>query len=119
MTMVRAIVIPVDDDIREVQVDALDFRSLANAIGSEYIELVRCTDPAHYLIVDETGLLTGKTINRRASLLYPGPTGLRGDVLVVGWDETATYSDDEDASEIVATTMPVEEVSSWISQHTV
>ena len=117
--MVRAIVIPVEDDIREVMIDPIDFRSIANAIGSEYIELVRCADRNHYVIVDETGLLTGKPINRRASLLYPGPTGLRGDVLIVGWDEMQSFSDDEDATEIIATDMPVEEVSSWISQHTV
>jgi hypothetical protein len=89
---VKALVIPVNgDEVYEVVVDGEDFRSLASAIDAEYIELVRIPDRAHYLVVDETGLLTNQPVNPRASRLYPGPTGIRGDALLVGWDDSAAH----------------------------
>lgn len=86
--MGRAILIPADNtvDITEVDVDLNDFRAVAKAIGSEYIEGVRIMDPDHYLFVDETGRVTGKPLNGRASLLYRGGP-LCGDVLLTGGED--------------------------------
>jgi hypothetical protein len=65
------------------------WQDLAAAIGGgcHYIERVKVQDLYPLvLVVDEEGLY-GQQHNARASKLYPGPTGIKGNVLVVaeGW----------------------------------
>ena len=86
----KAVLMSVIGEAREVEVDG-DWKSLANAIGSEYIEVVRphgfgprdIQAGSPVLIVDEEGAMRGvKSINVGASLLYGGP--IYGAVLVLG-----------------------------------
>lgn len=85
-----AVIIPFDDDIPVLTAEVGDtWQSMATAIGHgcHYIEEVKVQ--ALYplvLVVDEEGLYHQQH-NRRASRLYPGPTGIRGNVLVLaeGW----------------------------------
>jgi hypothetical protein len=114
---VKALVIPVNgDEAYEVVVDGEDFRSLAAAIDAEYIELVRIADRAHYLVVDETGLLTNRPVNPRASRLYPGPTGIRGDALLVGWDESATFRDENEIGDVC---LMAPDFDAWLNAYAV
>lgn len=112
--MARAILIPANqrEQITEVDVDVSDFDALAEAIGSRYVEFVRIMDPAHRAVVDEAAALTREPLNERATL-YPG--GLRGDVLIVGWDQSQSYS--EDGIEMCAATVPLDEVTSWLMEN--
>lgn len=86
----KAVLIPVDmtEPITQVDVDN-DWRSLAKAIGAQYIECVRVFPGDNLaagrpiLVVDESGAITqGRERNARASALHP--SGLWGPALVVG-----------------------------------
>jgi hypothetical protein len=86
----KAVLMPVIGEATEVEVEE-DWRSLANAIESQYIEVVRphgfgprdIRAGSPVLIVDEEGAVRGvKSINVGASLLYGGP--IYGAVLVLG-----------------------------------
>lgn len=112
--MARAILIPADQrqEITEIDIDVADFDALAEAIGSRYVEFVRIADSTHRVVVDETGRLTGEPVNERAAL-YPG--GLRGDVLVIGWDESQSLS--ENGIEVCGATVPLDEVTVWLMEN--
>lgn len=108
--MTRTILIPVEGEAAEVDVDVDDFTDMASAIGADYIEFVRIADPAHRLIVDETGRLTGREVNRRVAYgQYPDV--IVGDVLVIGWDETQSYT--EDGNELTDATLAPADVVEW------
>lgn len=99
----RAVLIPVDplEAITDLDV-AGDWRSLAAAVGADYIERVSLfggdLDLGYpVLAVDESGLLNGAAYNARASALYPGP--LHGPVLVVG--EKWVDGDDDSGPDFV------------------
>ena len=86
----KAVLMPVIGEATEVEVEE-DWRSLANAIESQYIEVVRphgfgprdIEKGSPVLVVDDTGAIRGnKSINVGASLLYGGP--IYGAVLVLG-----------------------------------
>ena len=86
----KAVLMPVIGEATEVEVEE-DWRSLANAIESQYIEVVRphgfgprdIRVGSPVLVVDEEGAVRGvKSINVGASLLYGGP--IYGAVLVLG-----------------------------------
>lgn len=87
----RALLIPVDSD-RPLEIIDTEpgWQGLAKAIGAQYIERVltrlmpvlpcgcRCI-----LIVDETGAITNKDRNNRATRWYSHPPGIRGTVLMI------------------------------------
>ena len=81
----KGIVIPVDGEVREVEVDGLD--DMRGAIGCEWIEGVTLRQARMY--VNEEGLLRGLPVNPRASALYLFthrflPTPIVGDALILG-----------------------------------
>lgn len=80
----RAALIPADAAQPCSIVDVVDgdFRSLAAAIGSEWIERVRTPLYGLVMVVDEEGLLNDKPVNDRLSgHFYPGL--ICGDALLV------------------------------------
>lgn len=89
--MGRAVLMPVRGAMSLIEVDVNDWRALAKAIGSEYIERVRIPVPDAAMIVDEEGLFTEKPTNWAAFGLYPGV--IVGDVLIVGEVETPEGAD--------------------------
>jgi hypothetical protein len=66
------------------------------AVVGGYIEGVRCTIEGLRMYVNEEGMIRGLPINRIASMFYPGPTFIHGDVIFVGdvdqagWDTGLT-----------------------------
>jgi hypothetical protein len=86
----KAIRMPVIGEAQEVEVDG-DWKSIANAIEAEYIEVVRphgfgprdIEKGSPVLVVDDAGAIRGnKSINVGASLIYGGP--IYGVALVLG-----------------------------------
>jgi hypothetical protein len=85
----KAIRMPVIGEAQEVEVDG-DWKSIANAIEAEYIEVVRphgfgprdIEKGSPVLVVDDAGAIRGKSINVGASLNYGGP--IYGVALVLG-----------------------------------
>lgn len=88
----RAFLIPADAAVDIAEVEITDRTSnMAAAIGCTWVEFVTVRDPEIKMVVDEEGLLKRDAVmNARASLLYPGPTPIVGDVLLVGWDASRT-----------------------------
>lgn len=92
-----ALLVPADAALPCRLIDVMDdWRTLAEAIGAEWIEHVRSwAGHGLALVVDETGLLTDRPINTRVTgVLYPG--AIAGDVLVcreVHEPDGADYSD--------------------------
>lgn len=113
--MTRVILIPADVNTpaREVDINLEDFDAMSEQIGCRYIEFVRIADPTHRMVVDETGRLTGETPNPRASILYPDVL-IRGTVLIVGWDQSATYRDEV---ETCAATVPLDGLDDWLAEN--
>ena len=79
-TPTEVLLIPTAVPARMVTVAAGDFRSMAQAIGAEYVEHVRTPLPGVAMLVDEEGLLRGRDESPVAGILYPGR--IVGDVLV-------------------------------------
>jgi hypothetical protein len=105
--VMRAILIPVDEDKPVEVVELGGFGDIAKHIHCDWVERVIGPDlhvlahddydpvtrtggsrlPSVNMFVDEQGHIVGKELNRRASRLYAGPTGIVGDVLLLGEDE--------------------------------
>lgn len=80
MAAIELLLIPMAGPARMVTVDSGDYRSMAAAIGAEYVEHVRTPLPGVAMLVDEEGLLRGREQSPVAGVLYPGV--IVGDVLV-------------------------------------
>lgn len=79
----RMVLIPVEGEARLVEVGP-DMNTIKDLIGADWIERVRVGD-SWSLAVDDSGLVIGKPVNPRASVLYGikwHGASIRGDVLL-------------------------------------
>lgn len=107
----RAWKVPVEGPIVEVDLDP-GLGNTPQLVGYRWVEFVRVPDPTHYMIVNESGLIKGKPANPRASKLYPGPTPICDDVLIVGWDVSKTAQEQVETAD--SSMLTREQVEHWI-----
>jgi Domain of unknown function (DUF3846) len=83
MSTIRGLRVNADRTISEVDVPIDGLAVMQDIVGG-YIEGVRMNVPGGRMYVNESGLIHGLPLNRIASMFYPGPTPIVGDVLVLG-----------------------------------
>ena len=87
----RVLLVPADQPPRWIEIPAT-WQGMAAVIGAEYIEHVRTPYAGVAMLVDESGRITDRRLNRHvAGVLYPGV--IAGDVLVCGEVDTPGGSD--------------------------